>query len=145
MSGPLFAMSDETAGIIVASIAIPLFGLLLVGLVFVIRDTVRGKGRWGISTKPAACKKCGTPPPFIRKPASLQQALWGGWTCEECGYELDKWGEPLPGQPEPAKWKMLEAAEAAEVDEVAEAEDSPSTAVKSPGQVKKRPRKDHDD
>ena len=45
--------------------------LLLVGLVFVVRDTIRGKGRWGINTKPVACKKCGEPAPTMRAAISL--------------------------------------------------------------------------
>jgi hypothetical protein len=44
-------------------------------------------------------------------PKTLNQMLWGGWTCAECGYELDKYGEPMPGQTEPAKWKVLDAVE----------------------------------
>jgi len=136
MLAPVFALSDDAAGMIVAAIVLPVFGLLLVGLVFVIRDTIRGKGRWGINLKRPACKKCGTPALLVRKPASTQQALWGGWTCAECGFELDKWGAPVPDQPEPAKWKLLEAVEAADVEDAGA--EPPSTAVKAPGQVKER-------
>lgn len=107
----MFAISDDTAGMIVFAVSMPLFLLLLVGGVLVVRDTIRGKGRWGINTKRAVCKKCGEPAPVVRAPKSLNQALWGGWTCAECGFELDKWGEPVPDQDEPAKWKVLEAVE----------------------------------
>jgi hypothetical protein len=42
--------------------------------------------------KPKACPECGTEAPKIRKPANRRQMLWGGlggWTCPECGCELD--------------------------------------------------------
>jgi hypothetical protein len=61
----------------------------------VVRDTIRKRGRWGINTSPVVCLKCGTAAPAIRKPASFRQFLWGGWTCAECGFELDKWGHPV--------------------------------------------------
>ncbi len=99
MPAPLFAVSYEAAPYIAAAIALPIFGLMLVGLVFVIRDTVRGKGRWGVNTKAAVCSECGTPAPVVRVPRNRQQMLWGGWTCEECGLELDKWGQPVADQP----------------------------------------------
>src|SRR4051812_32581001 len=95
--------------VVVAVLASSFFLLLLVGLVLMVRDTVRQRGRWGINTKPARCKKCGQPAPVVRVPKSLNQTLWGGWTCAECGFELDKWGEPVPNQTAPAKWRVVEA------------------------------------
>ncbi len=38
-----------------------------------------------------ACPDCLTPLPAFRKPKSLHQALWGGWTCATCGLEIDAW------------------------------------------------------
>ena len=35
---------------------------------------------------------CSTEMPMYRHPASVRQALWGGWTCETCGTELDRHG-----------------------------------------------------
>ncbi len=90
------------------------FGVLGAGLVLVIRDTMRQRGKWGINWKPAACTECGTAAPVVRMPANRRQALWGGWTCAECGLELDKWGRPIEGQDSPAKWKVLRAAEESE-------------------------------
>jgi hypothetical protein len=87
---------------------------LTVGAALVIRDTIRGRGNWGINLKPGPCIECGTPMPMIRKPANWRQALWGGWTCPECGLELDKWGRPIEGQDAPAKWKTLRAAQEAD-------------------------------
>ena len=36
------------------------------------------------------CPTCNKPFPFWRTPTSLNQALWGGWTCEHCGSETDR-------------------------------------------------------
>lgn len=38
------------------------------------------------------CPICGTPVPLYRHPTSFRQALWGGWTCKECGTEMDRFG-----------------------------------------------------
>ncbi len=45
--------------------------------------------------KPKACPECGTPAPKVRKPANRRQMLWGGWTCAECGSELDRRGRKV--------------------------------------------------
>lgn len=41
------------------------------------------------------CPTCGTPVPMYRQPSSIRQAFWGGWTCEECGTEMDRRGRQL--------------------------------------------------
>ena len=38
------------------------------------------------------CAVCHTEVPMYRRPTSLRQAFWGGWTCENCGSELDRHG-----------------------------------------------------
>lgn len=38
------------------------------------------------------CPECGKPMPAVRKPANRRQMLWGGWTCPDCGTELDRRG-----------------------------------------------------
>jgi hypothetical protein len=70
-------------------------GLLITGVVFIIRDTVRQRGGWGLPLELPSCARCGESAPLVRTPASLRQALWGGWTCGRCGLENDKWGRPL--------------------------------------------------
>jgi len=71
-------------------------GLLSIGLVFVLTNTSKRKGRWGINTSAViTCPRCGTIFPKFRKPANIRQALWGGWTCKRCGCEVDKWGKEL--------------------------------------------------
>jgi hypothetical protein len=99
------------------ALSVVIFGLLLTGLVLMIRDTIRQRGNWGLNLKPGPCTECGTPMPMIRKPANWRQALWGGWTCPECGLELDKWSRPVEGQPAAAKWKALRAADEADREE----------------------------
>jgi hypothetical protein len=41
------------------------------------------------------CPNCGIPVPTFRHPTSLRQALWGGWTCSNCGTEMDRGGREL--------------------------------------------------
>ncbi|HMP61379.1 MAG TPA: hypothetical protein PKD86_18720 [Gemmatales bacterium] len=69
--------------------------LLAVGAVLVVRDTLRGRGRWGINFKRLHCPRCGEPAPFVRVPRHARQAEWGGHTCSACGTEFDKWGQPV--------------------------------------------------
>ena len=38
------------------------------------------------------CPGCGKQLPTFRKPTSLRQLLFGGWTCQECGAELNARG-----------------------------------------------------
>jgi hypothetical protein len=52
-------------------------------------------GNWGINPTRPACPFCQSPSPRIRKPANRRQFLWGGWTCAQCGRELDKYGQPV--------------------------------------------------
>ena len=46
-------------------------------------------GRMGINTKTVHCPECGLKAPMVRKPRNLKQALWGGWTCAECGCDFE--------------------------------------------------------
>jgi uncharacterized membrane protein len=96
------------------AVSVLFIGALAVGLVLVVRDTIRRRGNFGINLKPAVCTQCGTPAPAIRKPANRRQMLWGGWTCAECGYELDKWGRPVAEQNTLARWAVLPAVEEAD-------------------------------
>lgn len=49
-------------------------------------------GKMGVNLKEIKCPKCGAIFPKIRKPQNISQALWGGWTCQNCGCETDKYG-----------------------------------------------------
>jgi hypothetical protein len=41
------------------------------------------------------CPTCNTRQPARRKPTSLRQLMWGGWTCATCGTELDRHGDAI--------------------------------------------------
>lgn len=56
---------------------------------------IRDDDRWGINLREVNCPNCGRVMPAIRKPQSLRQFLWGGWTCSDCGCQMDKWGKPI--------------------------------------------------
>jgi hypothetical protein len=66
---------------------------------------------WGLTFKRAVCAQCGILMPTFRKPANWRQFMWGGWTCPECGFELDRYGRPVEEQNALAKWSILRAAE----------------------------------
>lgn len=42
--------------------------------------------------KPVKCAACGREQPKVRKPANMEQAMWGGYTCVGCGANLDAKG-----------------------------------------------------
>jgi hypothetical protein len=72
--------------------------VVVAGAVFMWRQSKTG-GRWGISLSRKSCPRCGTPMPIIRKPASKEEILWGGWTCRKCGARLDKYGRERDATP----------------------------------------------
>lgn len=80
--------------ILVFALSLLILLLLAIGLVFLVLGTQK-KGRMGINLTKTVCAQCGAPTPSIRKPANLRQALWGGWTCSQCGTENDKWGRKI--------------------------------------------------
>ena len=41
------------------------------------------------------CKRCGAKLPYQRTPRNFRQLMWGGWTCSNCGAELDSSGNEL--------------------------------------------------
>ena len=56
----------------------------------------KAKSRWGLGYIAGLnCPRCGTPLPTIRKPSSMQEMLWGGWTCPACGCKVDKYGREI--------------------------------------------------
>ena len=83
-------MSADLLFIAVIAVALGV-GLILLG-------TMR-RNRFGINAGAVACPSCGAEQPVLRKPASLQQALWGGWTCRSCGRQIDKWGRAKGTKP----------------------------------------------
>jgi len=69
-------------------------GVFAVGLEAVIYGTL-AKNRWGINLESVSCPRCNMLLPQVRKPRSLQQSMWGGCTCPNCGVEVDKWGREV--------------------------------------------------
>lgn len=49
----------------------------------------------GVNTEKVKCPKCGQEQPKIRIPKGIKEALWGGWTCENCGCKMDKYGNEI--------------------------------------------------
>ena len=41
------------------------------------------------------CPSCATQQPFWRWPATFRQLMWGGWTCTNCGTEMDRHGKAI--------------------------------------------------
>jgi hypothetical protein len=41
------------------------------------------------------CPQCKSPLPHRRFPTSLNQLWWGGWTCKQCGCEVDSSGREI--------------------------------------------------
>ena len=48
---------------------------------------------FALSRKPVKCPSCGREQPKVRAPASMNQAMWGGYTCQGCGAEMDARGK----------------------------------------------------
>ncbi len=65
--------------------------VVIIGLVLVVYGTL-ARNRWGVNFQEVHCARCHALVPKIRKPKSRYQLLWGGWTCDKCGCEMDKWG-----------------------------------------------------
>jgi hypothetical protein len=75
-------------------------GVLAVGFVLVVCGTL-AKNRWGINLGSVSCPRCNTVLPQVREPRSRQQSMWGGWTCPNCGIEVDKWGREVSAPKSP--------------------------------------------
>ena len=41
------------------------------------------------------CPDCGVPLPKIHRLRNQRQRLYGGWTCAQCGCELDREGQRI--------------------------------------------------
>jgi hypothetical protein len=61
-------------------------------VVLFIRRQTRAMGKFGLGPLMVVCPNCRYPQPFIREPASFKQMMFGGYTCEACGTEIDKYG-----------------------------------------------------
>jgi hypothetical protein len=88
----------STVELLVRVVALAL--VVFAGMMLVLYGT-SVRNRWGVNVKSTRCPRCNAPPPRFRIPNSLQEFLWGGWTCRACGTRVDKWGRDvghrLPG------------------------------------------------
>jgi len=75
-------------------VLIVIFGILGAGTVLVVFGSIV-KNRWGVNLDAVSCPRCDSPLPRVRDPQNARQALWGGWTCVECGCEVDQWGREV--------------------------------------------------
>lgn len=55
-------------------------------------DMFFGRGAMSASLRAVSCAMCINVMPVFRRPTSLRQALFGGWTCKSCGTEMDRSG-----------------------------------------------------
>ena len=74
-----------------------IFGVSVAALSLkLIFDFAKGKSRYlALNTEGLACPRCEQSLPLARRPADLRQAFWGGWTCSECGAEIDRYGTDI--------------------------------------------------
>ena len=64
---------------------------VLIGF-FLIRQSKK-KGPWGIGPLTTTCPRCRTSMPALRKPTSMAEGMWGGWTYPTCGCKVGKYGQ----------------------------------------------------
>ncbi len=48
---------------------------------------------FGVNLNTVYCPVCNKQQPKIRKPKGWKEILWGGYTCENCGCKMDKYGK----------------------------------------------------
>lgn len=41
------------------------------------------------------CPKCNTEQPTLKLADNLRQIIKGGWTCNQCGCEMDRFGKEI--------------------------------------------------
>ncbi len=80
-------LDDDYLTTLIATIALPIIVLLILRYAFGL-DT-------GINPFRVLCPKCSAKMPHIRIPQNERQKEWGGWTCFNCGIEMDKWGKEV--------------------------------------------------
>jgi hypothetical protein len=71
-------------------IGFPVLILVIIAIVFWI--LTKRKSPWGITFSRKPCPRCGTMPPVVRVPKGLDETIFGGWTCSNCGCKVDKYG-----------------------------------------------------
>lgn len=76
-------------------LAFILLGPVLVYLTFVVVDTLRKKGEFGINLHPLACPKCNYRVLQDKIRSASDFGSLGHWECPICGSKTNQWGEVL--------------------------------------------------
>ena len=91
-------MTLSSVFVVLAIGCIALVGLVGgVALMMLIASSLSREGKMGINLEAVHCPRCEKPMSGVRVPKNLRQTMWGGWTCPDCGCEMDKWGKPVGG------------------------------------------------
>lgn len=45
-----------------------------------------------VARQPVKCEKCGAEQPKVRTPETMEQMMWGGYTCKSCSSHLNARG-----------------------------------------------------
>ena len=69
--------------------------MVLVILGVVLYLSTKFKTKLGVNTSKLTCPECGLAAPATRAPRNRREMLWGGFTCEKCETEVDKWGRKI--------------------------------------------------
>ena len=87
-----FGLALTIAGFIVLArmLGIPVSGATIGFVVCVVAGLVAFAVR-----RPKHCPRCTTDLPLLRAPTSFKQGLFGGWTCQNCGCEIDRRGSEI--------------------------------------------------
>lgn len=103
-----FFSQEDLCAIITCPLAISFsVGICVFGAGLILRDTIRQRGMHGINFKRVVCPQCGT---HLRRGItwpSWKECWYSGWTCHECGLELNQYGRPWKEQNTLAKWAVL--------------------------------------
>jgi hypothetical protein len=86
-------------GAIVGVVVVVVVFVGIVVFVYATKKNIRiGEGKkMGVNlASDLKCPSCGAAFPIVRIPKNYRQFLWGGWTCNQCGEEFDKWLAPVP-------------------------------------------------
>jgi len=77
---------------------VSILGILIGVVLFLFFTLIKKDSKYsklGINLKRVYCPKCNLKQPIIRKPTNERQILYGGYTCKNCGTEMDKYGTQL--------------------------------------------------
>lgn len=81
---------------ILATLKIITFFIMIGVFIFLIINQFRKKkNKNETNLFKVKCPKCNTEQSFIRVPKDIKEAVWGGYTCSNCGCKMDKFGNEI--------------------------------------------------